>query len=46
MFQDIYQKLKGKKYSSLPFNGETLPYILKHSAKNLNSGKHIKVDKM
>ena len=46
VFKDIYKKLNGKSYDGLAFTGDILPYILSHSAKNLNSSKNIKIDKM
>jgi hypothetical protein len=46
VFKDIYKKLNGKNYEGLAFTGDILPYILSHLAKNLNSSKNIKLDKM
>lgn len=46
VFKDIYNKLKGKKYEKVAYNGKTLPYILTESASYLNKGKSLKMEKI
>jgi hypothetical protein len=46
VFKDIYNKLKGKKYVNVTYNGKTVPFILTESASYLNKGKSCKMDKL
>jgi hypothetical protein len=36
VFQDIYNKIQGKQYSKVSYNGKNLPFILSEASKNLN----------
>jgi hypothetical protein len=38
VFQDIYEKMKGKKYGGVTFNGDNLPKILEQAKVTINNG--------
>ena len=46
VFQDIYEKMKGKKYNDVTFNGENLPRIMEQATQTINDGKGVKMDEM
>lgn len=45
VFQDIYEKMKGKDYRGVTFNGDNLPKILEQAKLAINNGG-VKVDEM
>jgi len=46
VFQDIYEKMKGKKYGGVTFSGDNLPRILEQAQVTINNGEGVKVDQM
>lgn len=46
VFQDIYEKMKGKQYSGVTFNGENLSRVMQQAATTINNGQGVKVDEM
>lgn len=46
VFQDIYDKMKGKNYGGTTFNGYNLPRIIDQAKIAINEGQGVKVDQM
>ncbi len=46
VFKDIYEKMKGKQFGNITFNGKNLPHIMEQSTQSINSGKGVKIDQM
>lgn len=46
VFQDIYEKMKGKKYGGITFRGDNISKILEQAQVTINNGQGVKVDQM
>lgn len=46
VFQDIYDKMKGKNYGGVIFNGYNLPRIIDQAKIAINEGQGVKIDQM
>lgn len=44
VFQDIYEKMKGKKYGGITFRGDNISKILEQAQVTINNGQGVKVD--
>jgi hypothetical protein len=44
VFQDIYEKMRGKQYGGVTFNGSNLPKILEQAQTTINNGQGVKID--